>query len=257
MREEIEQRLRGIARRAGFGEAPPGVVAAVLALLALAVVVAMWRWWPRNSDEASAAARGQPARVAAGARAGSRTSGGVAVAGEAAAGAGSAGSAGSAEATKVADVFVDVVGEVRRPGVYALPEGSRVEAAVDAAGGPTPDANIAAVNLAAKATDGSQIAVPAKGEPGASAGTRGTAGAGAAGSTGGGEGAVGSAGPVNINTADAVQLDALPGVGPSTAAKIVADRETNGPFASPDDLGRIPGIGPKKLEQLKPLITVQ
>ena len=249
MREEIEQRLRGIARRAGFGGAPPGVVAAVLALLALAVIVAMWRWWPRAGDEASAAVRAQsPTAATSAARSGSRTTRTVA---------GDSGAGGSAEATKDADVFVDVVGEVRRPGVYALPEGSRVEAAVDAAGGPTRGADIAAVNLAAKATDGSQIAVPAKGEPGASAGTRGTAGAGAAGSTGGGEGAVGSAGPVNINTADAVQLDALPGVGPSTAAKIVADRETNGPFASPDDLGRIPGIGPKKLEQLKPLITVQ
>jgi competence protein ComEA len=61
---------------------------------------------------------------------------------------------------------------------------------------------------------------------------------------------------VNINTADAAALDALPGVGPSTAAKIVADREANGPFASPEDLGRVPGIGPKKLEQLKPAICV-
>ena len=255
MRDEIEQRLRGIARRAGLGGAPPGVVAAVLTLLALAVVVAMWRWWPRGSDEASAAARAQTPRVATGrARSGSRTSGGVA---DDAGVGGSGGSAGSAEATKVVDVFVDVVGEVRRPGVYALLEGSRVEAAVYAAGGPTSDADIAAVNLAAKATDGSQIAVPAKGEPGA-AGVRGTAsGAASAGSVAGGGGAAASNSPVNINTADAEQLDALPGVGPSTAAKIVSDRATNGPFASPDDLGRIPGIGPKKLAQLKPMITVR
>ena len=62
---------------------------------------------------------------------------------------------------------------------------------------------------------------------------------------------------VNINTADAAALDALPGVGPSTAAKIVADREANGPFASADDLGRVSGIGPKKLEALKDFIRVQ
>ena len=62
---------------------------------------------------------------------------------------------------------------------------------------------------------------------------------------------------VNINTADAASLDALPGVGPSTATKIVADREANGPFATPDDLGRVSGIGPKKLEALKDFIRVQ
>jgi len=64
-------------------------------------------------------------------------------------------------------------------------------------------------------------------------------------------------GPVNINTADAAALDTLPGVGPSTAEKIVADREANGPFESPDDLGRVSGIGSKKLEQLKVLVSVR
>ena len=62
---------------------------------------------------------------------------------------------------------------------------------------------------------------------------------------------------VNINTADAAALDTLPGVGPSTAAKIVSDREANGPFASADDLGRVSGIGPKKLEQLKAYVCVR
>ncbi len=62
---------------------------------------------------------------------------------------------------------------------------------------------------------------------------------------------------VNINTADAAALDALPGVGPSTAAKIVADRDANGPFATPDDLGRVSGIGPKKLDALRDFIRVQ
>jgi competence protein ComEA len=62
---------------------------------------------------------------------------------------------------------------------------------------------------------------------------------------------------VDLNTADATQLDALPGIGPATAAKIVADRQANGPFRTADDLGRVSGIGPKKLDQLKPLICVR
>jgi competence protein ComEA len=75
--------------------------------------------------------------------------------------------------------------------------------------------------------------------------------------TGASGGGAGSPGLVNINTADATKLDSLPGVGPSTAAKIIADRERSGPFASPDDLGRVSGIGPKRLDQLKPLITTR
>jgi len=109
------------------------------------------------------------------------------------------------------------------------------------------------VNLAAKLEDGQQIVVPTKEEARAGGGSAVAASA----ASGGGTGAAAPLGAkVDLNTADATQLDALPGIGPSTATKIVADRAANGRFKSVDDLGRVPGIGPKKLDQLRPLVRV-
>jgi competence protein ComEA len=151
-------------------------------------------------------------------------------------------------------IVVHVVGAVKQPGVYELAPESRVLAAIQCAGGLTQEAAPEALNLAAKVTDGEQVAVPTRKE--VESGDAGP-GAGSAPAGTGGSAAGAPTGKVNVNTADATQLDALPGVGPSTAAKIVADRQSNGPFASPDELGRVPGIGPKKLEQLKVLISVR
>jgi competence protein ComEA len=154
---------------------------------------------------------------------------------------------------------VHVVGAVRRPGVYELPEGARVQDAVVAAGGVTRGAASEAVNLAQRVQDGEQVVVPTRDEVasggGAVAGVRGAGRGTGAGSAVQAAGA--PAARVNINTADATQLDALPGIGPSTAAKIVADRLANGPFSSADDLARIPGIGPKRIEQMKDLVCVR
>jgi competence protein ComEA len=100
--------------------------------------------------------------------------------------------------------------------------------------------------------------VPTKDEFAKGVTVRGAPGAGPAGAPSGGGAAVAPGGaPIDLNTADATQLDTLPGVGPSTAAKIVADREANGPFASVDDLGRVSGIGPKKLDSLRDLVCVR
>jgi competence protein ComEA len=152
-------------------------------------------------------------------------------------------------------VCVHVVGAVHRPGLYTLAAGSRVADAIDAAGGMTAAGAQEGINLARVVQDAEQVVVPTHDDVrhGAAPAAAGTLGGAAA--TGKAAGAS-SGGIVNINTADAAALDALPGVGPSTAAKIVADREANGPFVSPDDLGRVPGIGPKKLAQLKPAISV-
>ena len=255
MQESLELRLKALARRAGFAGASPGAVLAAIALLLLAVAVGAWRWWPREAAGAVGAGveAGAPARGAA------RSSGNV--------GGAPGDAAKSAETSAAGTIVIHVVGAVRQPGVYKLPADSRVEAAIQVAGGFTREAAPEALNLAGKVADGEQVAVPTRQEV-ASGGTAGghPAGAGKAGSGGTGGratgGAAGSAGgsagaKVNINTADATQLDALPGVGPSTAAKIVADRQANGPFATPDELGRVPGIGPKKLEQLKVLISVR
>jgi competence protein ComEA len=137
--------------------------------------------------------------------------------------------------TRAALLVVDVVGAVRRPGLYRLPQGSRIADAVARAGGATRRADLALVNLAAPVADGVQIAVPAR--------TPAAAG-----------GAAAAAGPVHLNSATLTDLDALPGVGPVTAQKILDYRQQHGAFANVDELDAIPGIGPARLEQLRDLV---
>jgi competence protein ComEA len=141
-----------------------------------------------------------------------------------------------------ARMFVDVVGAVRRPGLYRLPAGARVADAMARAGGATRNAELELVNLAARLADGEQVVVPRRG-PGGVAGT--AAGAGGAGATG----------PVHLNSATIEQLDALPGVGPMTAQKIVDYRQQHGGFGSVDELDAVPGIGPARLADLRKLVT--
>ncbi len=152
----------------------------------------------------------------------------------------------STSTTAAASVLVvHVAGSVARPGVYELPGGSRTNAAVDAAGGPTAGADLDALNLASALTDGERVYVPAAGEVVAPA---------VVGSPAAGPSTV--PGPVDINRASVEQLDDLPGIGPTTAAAIVAHREANGPFASVDQLEDVRGIGPAKLDAIRDLVTV-
>jgi competence protein ComEA len=123
-----------------------------------------------------------------------------------------------------------------------------VDDAITAAGGALPEADLDAVNLAAPVIDGSRIYVPRVGEVVPAV----VAGGGGAGSGPGGS----AAGPVDLNTATAEQLDALPGIGPATARAIVTHRQANGPFRSVEDLLDVKGIGPAKLEQFRSLVTV-
>jgi competence protein ComEA len=130
---------------------------------------------------------------------------------------------------------VHVAGAVRRPGVYTLGAGARVQDAVRRAGGARRGADLDAVNLAARVADGQQIVVPgrtssvAPADPGAAASV-----------------------PVSLGSATLEQLETLDGVGPATAQKIVAYRTEHGGFRSVDDLADVPGIGPKKLAAIKP-----
>jgi competence protein ComEA len=145
-------------------------------------------------------------------------------------------------------VVVSVVGKVAAPGLVTLPVGSRVADAVAAAGGLAPDAEPASVNLAAVVTDGQQVAV---GVPGAAVGTAGSAPGGAAAPGGGASGA-----PVDLNSATVADLDALPGVGPVLAQRIVDHRTGHGRFRSVDQLDDVPGIGPAVFARLAPLVRV-
>jgi competence protein ComEA len=147
-----------------------------------------------------------------------------------------------AEPAPVRKVVVHVVGQVVRPGLYILPEGSRVDDAVSKAGGPRPRAALALVNLAAPVADGQQIVVPSRQE---------AAQALAGGSPGGALG-----GRVHLNSATLEQLDELPGIGPVTAQKILDYRTEHGAFGSVDELDAVPGIGPATLAELRDLVDL-
>ncbi|MEN3283610.1 MAG: competence protein ComEA [Solirubrobacteraceae bacterium] len=138
--------------------------------------------------------------------------------------------------------LVHVAGAVRHPGVYRLHDGDRVKDAVERAGGARAGADVNAINLAAKVADGQQVVVPRR-----------SAAAPAAGDASEGDGATGAAAqpPVSLNSATAAQLDTLDGVGPATAQKILDWRREHGSFRSIDDLGEVPGIGPKRLAALR------
>jgi competence protein ComEA len=139
-------------------------------------------------------------------------------------------------------LVVHVVGAVRRPGLYRLPEGSRIDDAIRRAGGPRPKADLALVNLASPVADGQQVVVPARGDA-----------AGAAAAPGGGS-LPGE--KVHLNSATIEELDTLPGVGPITAQKILDYRTANGAFGSVDELDAVPGIGPATLADLRPLVDL-
>lgn len=139
----------------------------------------------------------------------------------------------SHEADGTRDVVVHVAGDVRRPGVYRLPAGSRVTDAVRRAGGFAGDANQDAINLAARLSDGQQVVVPGPGT--------------AAASSGGG----GQIGPISLGSATAEQLDGIEGIGPITAQKIVEFRDQHGGLSSINQLDEVDGIGPSTMETLR------
>ena len=137
-------------------------------------------------------------------------------------------------------LVIDVAGDVRRPGLYEVPVGSRVNDAIAAAGGPTRKAQLDAVNLAAPVVDGEQIVVPGSGAGGVAAASS------PAGSS--------PSAPLDLNSATLEQLEALPGIGPVTAQKILDYRQQHGAFHAVSELEGVPGIGPAHMAQLKGLV---
>ena len=162
-------------------------------------------------------------------------------------------------------IVVSVTGAVRRPGLVRLAAGSRVADAIAKAGGATSRANLTGLNLAEKVSDGVSVVVADASErvtgsgssvSGQGSGSDSTVSGSDAASTGRTSSSGAPAGKVDLNTADVAALDALPGVGPVTAASIVGWREKNGRFTSVAQLQEIQGIGPAKYASLSPLVTV-
>ena len=198
------------------------VAGALLASLAVAAGIA---WWRAGASGSSAPPPPAPRRVTSAPASFGRTT-----------------------TSRDTRLVVDVVGAVAKPGIVALHAGARIVDAIAAAGGATAAADVAQLNLAAPVSDGTRIAVPVTGAtiPAVSGGAPKTAP---------NSSTTIATGPVDLNTATAAQLDALPGIGPATAAAIVQDRDATGPFTSVDDLTRVRGIGPSKLAQLRDLVS--
>lgn len=221
MRQELREWAEELACRAGLDALPPSVRYALLVLALCLVAVAVWLW-----GNGSTGAKAVDPAVA-----GETQSGGYSV-------------ENVREPSVPSSLTVHVVGAVRRPGVYVLAPGSRASDAVSAAGGLLGNAEQSGINLARQVTDGEQLAVPVVGASPPAAASAGI-------------GRQGEGGRVELNTATVDDLDTLPGVGPATAQKIIADRTENGPFRTVEDLMRVPGIGTKRFETLKDMIVVR
>lgn len=211
------------------GDRRAGIVA--LVLLALVAGFVWYRLGAGGSPPAPPARRA-PATTApagTGTAAGSAATGGVA-----------------SPAKKGERITVHVAGAVAKPGVYELGAGARVIDAIEAAGGGVPDADLNRLNLAAKVADGQRVLVQRVGEAAAAAAP-------------GGEGAGGAGDPsglVNLNSATPAELEALPGIGPTLAKAIIAERERRGGFRSVNELRDVRGIGGKRFADLKDKVTI-
>ncbi|MFF0318555.1 helix-hairpin-helix domain-containing protein [Micromonospora sp. NPDC005252] len=211
----------GAARLPGPGAFDPGRRGVrALAVVALVVVLAAagWAWRSRPHAEPVTPSTGAAAPAV---------------------------SAEQGSASPAGELVVAVAGKVRRPGLVRLPAGARLADAVQAAGGPLPGVDVALLNPARKVTDGELIVVGVTPPPVPGGGADPAAG-----------GAPAAGGPLNLNTATLAQLDALPGVGPVLAQRILAYRDQHGGFKGVGDLRQVDGIGDARYEQLKDLVTV-
>lgn len=226
--------------------------AVVLLLIGLALAAGALLWWQGQSGGSGlawgGALAGDAAPVGPGA---SGQEAGVSAPGVSAPAEGDPAGGGETGERTAKEVVIHVAGAVLRPGVYSLPEGSRVIDAVAAAGGPSGAADANAVNLARRVYDGERLYVPTRDETRRGDwGSDGGAGGGLPTGSGPGPG-----GKVNLNTATRAELEALPGIGPSLAGRIIDYRTRNGPFRTPEELMNVSGIGEKRFADLEGLIT--
>ena len=240
-----------------------------ITLIALGLLIAAWQLFITGPEpgraqtgaktattRAQSLGTAKSAAVAASAQASARSPAPASGVGNGGAGPASSGGATSGGDTAGSgQIVVDVDGAVAHPGLYKLPPGSRVQAALAAAGGLSPQADAHRINRAAKLHDGQKLYVLSQGEsapPLAASNGQGCEGQSCTSADGADAGSDAEGqGLVNINTANATQLTQLPGVGPAIAQKIIDYRTANGPFTSVDDLTKVPGIGAAKLAQIK------
>lgn len=228
--ESLRRPRLDVSRRQVLAVGGAAVVALLVLALRLAVAQAGAEPVPVSATPAGLVSRSVPSALASDG---------------AAAGGGASGGAGGGPTGAAAQVVVHIVGQVAHPGLVTLPAGARVADAIRAAGGALPTADLAGVNLARILVDAEQVVVPKPGEwvPSSSGGAP----------TGGGSG---SGGLVNLNAATLSDLDGLPGIGPVLAQRILDWRTEHQRFSSVDELGEVPGIGPKLLAQLRSKVRV-
>ncbi len=232
--ESLRRPRLDVSRRQVLAVGGAAVVALLVLALRLAVAQAGAEPVPVSATPAGLVSRSVPSALASGgAASGGGASGGV--------GAG----AGSGPDGATAQIVVHIVGQVAHPGLVTLPAGARVADAIRAAGGALETADLGGMNLASIVVDAEQVVVPKPGEwvPSSSGGAP----------TGGGSG---SGGLVNLNAATLSDLDGLPGIGPVLAQRILDWRTEHQRFSSVDELGEVPGIGPKLLAQLRSKVRV-
>lgn len=253
-------------RRARVGVSTQALLGVLAVVLVAAAVVGVRVWFARSAAQPqpveAVAAVPSPASTgrAGGGRATGRPSTGATGPATNGAAPGPGGAAPSPPAATGA-VVVHVVGAVKRPGVVRLPAGARLADAVGRAGGVAAGGDPASVNLARPVVDGEQVVVQRRGarpiSPAAAAGSGATPGSGSGAGSSAAAGATGPpGGQVDLNTADEQALDALPGIGPVMARRILEWRSQNGRFGSVDELAEVAGVGPKTLEELRPHVRV-
>lgn len=234
--DSLSLKLECLLRRLGLAGVSRGALLCIVFVCVLLLVFALWRFWPASSSTS------EDFEVTTDSETVEQASSDAS---------GEGGAAGEADGAST-DIYVDVEGAVANPGVYVLPAGSRVNDAVEMAGGLTEKASRQSVNLAEQLEDGVQVYVPTKKEAESGAVSSGSSSTSTAGSTSSEEETT----MININTATSEELEELSGIGPTLSQNIVDYREENGEFTSIEEIKEVSGIGDGRFAAIEDCICV-